>query len=310
MEKQQLAEVAVNRIERVFKTEPEFRRAHARGITFEGLFTPNGQAEEYTAAPHLQNEEIKTAVRFSHSSPNPNWNDVMSPVKGMAVQFQLPNGAVTNIVGVNSPIFFAKTPEVFTEMLGIVKSFQNGKPRLRELVKLLVKYPESRAGVKVIRKMHAPASFATGRYYAMHAFYFTNRAGHRTPIKYEWEPAAGVDTLSPADAAALKIGHYESEIEERLNLDAVRFQLNIVIGEEGDPTDDPTQEWPEERRKITVGELAILPKQLDSDLFLFDPTVMAEGVACSDDRILNFRHAAYSVSNDRRTAENKNTEAD
>ena len=310
MKKQQLAEVAVNRIERVFETKPEFRRAHARGITFEGHFTPNGEAGKFTTAPHLQGGTIKTAVRFSHSSPNPTWNDAMSPVKGMAVQFLLPDGSATNIVGVNSPIFFAKTPEAFTEMLGVVRSFQNGKPPLRELAKLLVRYPESRAGVKVIWKMHAPASFATGRYYAMHAFYFIDQAGRRTPIKYEWEPAAGVDTLSPQAAAALEIGHYEAELAQRLNQGSVRFHLNVVIGEEGDPTDDPTKEWPKERRKITVGELEILPKQLDSNSFLFDPTIMTDGIACSEDRILNFRHAAYAVSNDRRTAENKNTGAD
>lgn len=309
MEKQQLAEVAVNRIERVFDTKTGFRRAHARGITFEGRFTPTGEAGKFTTAPHLQNGTIKTAVRFSHSSPNPAWNDVMSPVKGMAVQFLLPDNTVTNIVGVNSPIFFAKTPEAFTEMLGLAKSFQNGKPPLRGLAKLLVKYPESRAGVKVIWKMHAPTSFATGRYYAIHAFYFA-KDGRRTPIKYEWEPAAGVDTLSPEDAAALEVGHYETEIAQRLNQGPVRFQLNVVIGEEGDPTDDPTKEWPKERQKIMVGELEVLPQQLDSDSILFDPTLMTEGIACSDDRILNFRHAAYAISNERRTAENKNTEAD
>lgn len=311
MEKPQLAEVAVNRIERVFGEHPTYRRAHARGVIYKAKFTANGNAEELTAAPHLQKGDGEAFVRFSHSSPNPEWTDILSPVKGMAVQFRLPNGEATNIVGVNSPIFLARTPAVFTEMLGVVKSFKDGKPHLRELAELLIKYPESRAAIKILKKMHAPASFATGIYHSIHAFYFLDQNGKRTPIKYEWKPDAGVETLDATDLLEIPSGYYEQEIEERVKEGKAGFRLDIVIGEAEDPTDDPTIEWPQERQRITVGHLKIEGIAEQADDLKFDPTVMAEGILCSEDPILNFRKDAYAISHKRRIDEKeRSAEAD
>lgn len=311
MEKPQLAKVAVNRIERVFGEHPLYRRAHACGTIYRAKFTANGNAEELTIAPHLQKGGVEAFVRFSHSSPNPEWTDIMSPVKGMAVQFKLSTGETTNIVGVNAPIFLARTPAVFTEMLGVVKSFKDGKPHLRELAELLIKYPESRAAIKILKKMHAPVSFATGIYYSIHAFYFLDLESRRIPIKYEWIPDAGVETLDAKDLAEIPQGYYEREIEERIKTRSAGFGLDIVIGEAEDPADDPTIEWPKERRRITVGHLKIEGVAEQMDDMKFDPTVMTEGILCSEDPILNFRKDAYSISHKRRTSEkSKTAEAD
>ncbi|WP_394120883.1 catalase family peroxidase [Planococcus donghaensis] len=299
----ELAETAINRIEKVFGLYPGYRRAHARGKSYRAIFTATGSANQLTTAPHFQQGESSAFVRFSHFSPDPTWADAMSPVKGMAVQFRLPNGEATNIVGVTSPIFFAKTPEIFTEMLGVVKSFKKGKPSLKELAGLLADYPESGAMIDNIRKMQAPASFATGQYHSIHAFYFINQEGQRQPVKYLWEPEEGVETLSPLDAVALPVGFFEADIEDRIAKGPVNFRLDIILGEPGDPTDDPTKEWPENRKKITIGYLAITEEAPEADQIVFDPTLMTKGIECSEDRILNFRHDAYRISHQRRIAE-------
>ena len=310
MEKQQLAEAAVNKIEEIFGEYPGQRRAHTRGSVYEGVFSANGNASEFTTAPHFRQSEVKALVRFSHFSPDPTWTDIMSPVKGMAVQFNLPEGQSTNIVAVTSPVFFAKTPEVFTEMLGIAKSFKNGKPRLRDLAKLIKDYPESRSAIRVFWKMQAPASYSTGRYHSIHAFYFINGMGDRQAVKYQWEPEDGVESLSVKDGAAMHRGEYERELEDRLTKGPVSFNLNIVIGEQEDPTDDPTRDWPDERRKVTIGRLVITKKApAETESTVFDPTAVTEGIECSEDRILNFRHPAYVISHGRRMSETKNSES-
>lgn len=297
------AETAINRIEKVFGTHPGYRRAHARGISYRARFTATGSGNHLTTAPHFQKGESEAFVRFSHFSPDPTWADALSPVKGMAVQFQLPSGEDTNIVGVTSPIFFAKTPEIFTEMLGVVKSFKKGKPSLRELAGLLTHYPESGAMIDNIRKMQAPASFATGQYNSVHAFYFTNQEGQRQPIKYFWEPESGVETLSPLDAVALPIGFFEADMEDRIAEGPVRFRLDVILGEPEDPTDDPTKEWPKNREKLTLGYLEITEEAPEAEGVIYDPTLMTEGIECSEDRILNFRHDAYRISHQRRMSE-------
>ena len=298
-----LAETAIDRIEKVFGTHTSYRRAHARGKSYRAQFTATGAASQWTTAPHFQKGESKAFVRFSHFSPDPTWADALSPVKGMAVQFQLPNGEATNIVGVTSPVFFAKTPEIFMEMLGVVKSFKKGKPSLTELAGLLSDYPESGAMIRNIRKMQAPASFATGQYNSIHAFYFINQDSHRQPVKYLWQPEDGVETLSPLDVGALQVGFFEADIEERLAKGPVNFRLEVILGQPGDPTDDPTKEWPEDREKLTIGYLEIAEEASEADAIVFDPTLVSEGIECSEDQILNFRHDAYKISHQRRMSE-------
>ncbi|RNF39125.1 catalase family peroxidase [Planococcus salinus] len=300
MKRRQLAEEAVNQIEKVFGEYPGHRRAHARGSVYEAIFSSNGNASALTTASHFQPGKVQALVRFSHFSPDPTWADIMSPAKGMAVQFKLAEGEVTNIVGVTAPIFLAKTPEVFTEMLRVMKSFKNGKPRFADLAEVMTQYPESRAVIEILKKMQAPKSFATGLYHSNHAFYFHNDKGKKQPIKYEWEPEAGVEDLSLTDAAAMPIDYYKAEFEDRISQGPVNFRLNIVIGTDEDPTDDPTVEWPAERERIHIGSLSIQKQAPYAADTLFDPTVMTEGISCSEDRILNFRQDAYQVSHSRR----------
>ncbi|MCM3612123.1 catalase family peroxidase [Planococcus sp. MERTA32b] len=303
MAKEKLAETAVNKIEKVFGEYKTFRRAHSRGTGYEAIFTANGEGKKWTVAPHLREGSTKAVVRFSHSSPDPFWTDNLSPVKGMAVQFQLPDGQVMNSVGVTSPIFFSRTPEVFTEMLDIAKSFKKGRPRLRDLITLFIKYPESRAAIRIIRKMQSPASFATGLYHSIHAFYLVNGTGQRVPVKFEWQPEAGVESLTPAEAASVEKGDFEKELEERVVRGETAFRLMAVVGDAEDPVDDPTKDWAKDRKKVELGRLVLTKKTDEAEGLLFDPTVLAEGIECTDDPILHFRNPAYAISYMRREGE-------
>lgn len=303
MAKEELAEAAINKIEKIFGEYPAYRRAHARGAGYEALFTATGEGKQWTVAPHFREGTTRAIVRFSHSSPDPFWTDNFSPVKGMAVQFKLPDDEVMNSVGVTSPIFFTRTPEVFTEMLDIAKSFKNGRPRLRALITLFIKYPESRASIRIIRKMQAPASFATGLYHTIHAFYLVNETGKRVPVKFQWQPEAGVASLSPAEAASVKKGDFEKEIEERVAKGGTAFRLIAIIGGAGDPVNDPTKDWPDDREKVEIGRLQLTRKTDDAEDLLFDPTVLPEGIECTEDPILQFRNPAYAISHKRRSNE-------
>lgn len=123
----ELAEEAVNSIEEVAGKYPGYRRAHAKGVVYQAVFTPNGQAGPLTTAPHLQNHEVQALVRFSNSSTNPSIPDVFSPAKGMAVQFVLPDGGVTSLVTITLPIFLPKHRNPL-----LISYVQLKKIRLRE----------------------------------------------------------------------------------------------------------------------------------------------------------------------------------
>ncbi|RRN72317.1 catalase family peroxidase [Peribacillus simplex] len=299
--KPELAREAVNVIENVAGTYPGYRRVHARGYVYEGVFTPNGKASPLTVASHLQDEAVPVIIRFSNSSPIPSHPDAISPVKGMAVKFKLPNGEASDLITVTIPLFFAKTPEAFVDIADFFKSAKEGFPNLKELTKILLKYPESKASLQMLKEMRSPASFSTCQYYSIHAFYFINAEGRRQAIKYEWVPDAGLSMLAKEEVAKHSAEYLEEEMEERLKQGPVGFKLNIQIGGENDPSDDPTTAWSEEKQVITVGHLVISNKlETIRDHLLFDPTNITEGIECPEDPILHFRHRAYAISYERR----------
>ena len=82
------------------------------------------------------------------------------------------------------------------------------------------------------------------------------------------------------------------------------FSLEAQIAEPGDPVDNPNAAWPRSRRRVTVGALHITgldtERERDGDVLVFDPTRVTDGIECSDDPVLNFRHDAYSESVARR----------
>lgn len=304
MEANQQERQAVNQIEEIFGEHKGYRRAHARGAGYKGLFEGSGEAVELTDAVHFQNAQVPVFVRFSHFSPDPTWADAMSPVKGMAVQFKTGPEEVTNIVSVTSPVFFTRSPERFMEMLEVSRSFQKGHPKLGELAELLTDFPEVRAMFSSVKKMTVPESFATGIYHSIHAFYF-EKQGKRQAVKYVFEPDAGEDKRSLKDMKDLPFGYYEQELAERTTRSPVSFKLYAIIGEEGDPTDDPTRDWPKDRERIYLGRLVIETPAEEAEQALYDPTVMTSGVRCSDDPILQFRRGAYRHSYEKRIAENE-----
>jgi catalase len=72
------------------------------------------------------------------------------------------------------------------------------------------------------------------------------------------------------------------------------------IAEDGDPVDDPTVVWPDDRRKVTLGRLDVTglahDREHGGDVLVFDPTRVTDGIECSDDPILQFRSDAYAES--------------
>ena len=74
----------------------------------------------------------------------------------------------------------------------------------------------------------------------------------------------------------------------------------VSVGQPGDPDDDPTVAWPAERREFRAGTLSIVQAMPQTgaacEPINFDPLVMADGIAPSQDPILLFRSPAYAVS--------------
>jgi catalase len=121
-------------------------------------------------------------------------------------------------------------------------------------------------------------------------------------VRYRFEPEAGERALSGEEAKARGRDYLRDEILARTE---AAFRLLVVVAEDGDPVEDPTAAWPEERERVEVGRLELTgpetERECDGDILVFDPTRVTGGIELSDDPILHFRPRAYSVSVARRT---------
>ena len=89
----------------------------------------------------------------------------------------------------------------------------------------------------------------------------------------------------------------------------LQWRLIITIGQPNDPTNDATIPWPDTREQVDVGTLTL--DHVESEAtgpcrdINFDPLVLPEGMAPSDDPLLSARSAVYSQSFTRRAGEKK-----
>ena len=289
-----LAEEIVDAINEISGVHPGHRAAHAKGTLMTGTFT--GAGTDLTTAPHLQGEPVRVTARFSNGGGDPGIPDYAREGRGMAVKFYLPDGAKTDIVALTLPCFFVRTPEDFLEFTRARKDPERLMPDW------LGAHPEALTAIQAALGADPPASYATCAYNSIHSFRWVDADGGSRFVRYRWEPEAGEETLSPEDAKARGRDYLQQDLLAR---GESAFRLKAIIATEEDAVDDPTVAWPEAREQVEVGRLVVegpeLERERDGDILVMDPTRVIDGIELSDDAILRFRAAAYSVSVERRT---------
>ena len=118
-------------------------------------------------------------------------------------------------------------------------------------------------------------------YWGVHAFTFTNANGEKHVVKYKALPVGGEVGLSDDEAKAKAPDFYAPELKDRLAKGPAEFTLTAILGEAGDPADNPTTLWPEDQRKaVTLGTISIsaLEDNATCDAGVFDPTNVVDGI--------------------------------
>ncbi|HET9104284.1 MAG TPA: catalase family peroxidase [Solirubrobacteraceae bacterium] len=293
---------AIDTTTRVFGPHPGFRALHAKGIVAAATFRPAPGADRLSRAAHLAGPEVPATVRFSNGAGNPGHPDYAPDPRGLAVKFYLPDGSRTDIVAVSAPVFLTRTPEGFIEFVAAQGA---GPAAAWRVPAFFARHPEAlRVLPRVAPTLAPPASYATIPYHGLHAFRWTDAQGGSRYVRLTLAPAAAVSRLKPWQARKLGRDYLQREIAQRLAAGPVLFSLEAQIAEPGDPVNDPNAAWPRSRRRVTVGALQITgldsERERDGDVLVFDPTRVTDGIECSDDPVLRFRHNAYSESVARR----------
>jgi len=295
---------AIDRIEVAEHPRPQDRRLHSRGSVYDARFVPSGELDTFTVATHLRNE-TPAVVRFSNGS-NFDADDRAKGVRGMAVKFLADGDAVADLAAANTLTFPARTPEGFVALVELLSKLQGGIGgkllAVPKLLSIVFKHPEIRKSL-MNGTPKPPASFATAQYNGLNTFVLVDAEGRRQAFRYRLVPELEELSLDDERARALPHDFLGPELDQRLTEAPVVFTLAFQFAEPGDPTDDPTSAWPDDRRVVAAGQLIITSRSSDEDHWqqqVFDPTRMPAGVELSDDPILAYRARAYAESAQRR----------
>ncbi len=290
----------VDALNAVFGKHEGARSAHANGICVKGSFTPAEDAGKLSKAPHLSGKGPFPVIgRFSMGGGNPEApNTQKDNARGLALHIDLGKGNLTDMVLLSAPIFLAKTPEQFLTLLQTVATKDGEK-----IGAFFKANPESTRQGAWLNARPVPASYASASYYSVHAFTLTDGEGKSQVIKWKAMPAGGEVGLSDDEVKAKAPDFYTPELKERLANGPADFDLTAVLGEAGDPVNDPTALWPDERKSVKVGTISItaLEDNATCDAGMFDPTNVVDGIeGPKDDGIYQIRSPAYAVSLSRR----------
>ena len=297
-----------DRFEHIYGQHDGFRRNHAKGLSATGSFASTGAAAAICRAAVFQPGSVPLIGRFSLGGGLPDQADKPETVRGLGLLFQGPNGQQWRTAMVNVPVFTDSTPQGFYERLLASKPLPDtGKPDPQKMAAFLNRHPETVAAMKIIKQSPPTAGFADSTFHGLNAFQFTNSAGATVPVRWSAVPQQAGGAAVPASSVGKD--YLFDDLIRTLAQRPLNWRLVITIGEPGDPTNDATKPWPQSRRSIDAGTITITAVQTEEagnarDIN-FDPTVLPDGIAASDDPVLAARSAVYARSFTRRAEEPK-----
>ena len=300
-------EQLVDALNGVFGRHPGTRAGNAKGFCVTGRFTPSPEAASLSKAPQFA-KPVGLTGRLSMGGGNPKIPDTTKPTpRGLSLRFDLGGGASTDLVMISAPIFFAKSPPQFVEFLKVrSKAPGADAPDPAKLEAFSKANPETTRQAAFLNARPVPASYAGVNYWGVHAFTLTNAEGKSRIVKLKAVPVAGEIGLSDEELKSKGPDFYLDELKERLGKGPVAFELVAILGEDGDPTDDPTAMWDEDAHAtVALGRIAIdgVAGTPVCDAFTFDPANLPDGMAGpTNDPIFSVRSGAYAVGLARRLA--------
>jgi catalase len=293
---------------------PGFRRNHAKGVCVSGRFDSNGKGVGFSKAAVFQPGSVPVIGRFAVAVGRPFVPDNETEVRSMALSFR-PPGAEEWRTGMNDiPVFIVKDAKGFYEqILASEPDSATGKPDPEKLKAFFAGHPESQRALQLIKANPFSTGFDNASYYSLDAFRFVSAEGVSTPVRWGMVAVEPFAPETPDQAVASDKNYLFDALIARIGRGPLQWRLVVTIGGPGDPTDDATIPWPEDRQHVDVGALTIDHIEAEGPNNCrdvnFDPLVLPSGIEPSDDPLLSARSAAYSTSFTRRAGEPKTPSA-
>nr|WP_137830225.1 catalase family peroxidase [Methylobacterium sp. L1A1] len=299
----------VDRFEQVNGPHPGFRRNHAKGLCVAGEFAGNGAGAALSkAGVFAAGRTTPVEGRFALAGGQPYAADAATTVRSLALRFRLPDRKEWR-TGMNAlPVFPVRTPEAFYEQLLAGKPDPTtDKPDPDRMKAFFAAHPESAKAAGLIKARAITAGFADSTFRSLNAFRFVAADGRATPVRWALIPERTAVQESASQAARTDKNYLFDDLIAQLRQEPLRWHLVVTIGQSGDATVDATLPWPANRESLDMGTLTLAgatPEEAGNCRDVnFDPLVLPDGIAPSDDPLLSARSAAYARSFTRRAGE-------
>jgi len=227
--------------------------------------------------------------------------DTARNARGLAIEFRLPDGSRQHMTMLNTPVFGAAQAATFNDMIIAGKPDpKTGKPDPQKLRDFLASHPDAMAQADFLSAHNPPANYFNSAFYSVHTFKFIDAKRVEHLVRWRFIPQDGEKSLSASALQSAPHDFLEQGLLERVKHGPAKWDMIVYIGQAGDPVDNPTLAWPESRKHFKAGTLTIsqaTPQHgAECEKINFDPLVMADGIAPTNDPILLFRSPAYAIS--------------
>jgi catalase len=290
---------------------PGFRRNHAKGLCVTGWFESNGNAVAISKAAVFTAGRVPLVGRFALAGGMPFQTDTPDAVRSMALRF-LPTGGEEWRTGMNNiPVFAVNSARGFYDQLLASKPDPaTGKPDPAAMQGFLARHPESARAIAIIKARKVSSGFADSTFNSLDAFRLVNAAGAAIPVRWAVMPMQEFAPEGAAQRISENKNYLFDDLIAQIRRRPLQWRLVLTLGRFGDPTDDATVPWPEDRPHIDAGMVSI--DQVSSEEsgscteVNYDPLVLPPGIEPSDDPLLSARSAAYARSFTLRVGERRN----
>ena len=291
----------IQSMEAAFGVHAGQRRNHIKGTCAAGEFVGTPAGAKLSRSALFSGKPVPIVARFSLGGGDPQIPDTAVTVRGMALEFRLPAGNLQHITMINTPTFPVERPAEFNELLIAVKPDpKTGAPDAKKVGAFMAAHPLAVSQGQFLAQHSPPRNYFSTTYFSVHTFRFVDAKGAEHLVKWRFVPRGGEAVMSAAEVKSAPRDFLERNLIVETMKGPVQWDMVVYVGQPGDPDTNPTLAWPESRERFTAGTLSIsqaMPQPgAACEKINFDPLVMAEGIAPTQDPILLFRSPAYAIS--------------
>ncbi|MFI6293805.1 catalase [Nonomuraea sp. NPDC050790] len=286
------------------------RVVHAKGGGAHGVLRITEDVSQFTKAKLFQKgKETPLFLRFSTVAGELGSADTARDPRGFAIKFYTEDGNY-DLVGNNTPIFFIRDPQKFSDFIHSQKRRADNHLRDNNMQwDFWTLSPESAHQVTFLMSDRGtPASWRNMHGFGSHTFLWYSEVGEKFWIKYHFKTDQGIRNLTAAEADAMAAAdpdHHIRDLHEAIKRgEHPSWTVNVQVMPFEAAADyrfnpfDLTKVWPHgDYPEITIGTMT-LNRNPDNyfaevEQAAFEPSNLVPGIDTSPDKMLQGRLFSY-----------------